>query len=588
MPSTPVQSPIASTAHAQFPDRVAEPGFESLPGTWESAIRAWRDILGEDGVTTDSQAVEEHGRNMIGSNVRGTTILQPRFERQVASIVRIANEFKTPLYPISTGRNWGYGAASPVTPGCAVVDLSGLRQIRVIDRELGVVALQPGVTQGMLWQFLEAEELDFMVPVHGGGPSCSILGNALERGYGLTPTTDHFSALTSLTAVLPDGSTYRSPLHAMGAPLIGSLHRWGVGPYVEGLFSQGNFGIVTEATFTLARRPEHVGAFFVRLANENQFGEFVDSMRTILSSLGATVSGINLMNSRRVLSMSHSYPVDRVAPYEIMSESLCKEMAKAAGITAWTAAGVVHCPAAMQSAVRREISRLIPASLPRPIHFNRRRLGWARTAGRLIPGGLRSIHKQLDSIESLLDLADGIPRRVALPLAYWLQGRSPSVTRDINPAKDGCGLIWYSPLVPMKSANVNEYVKMVTRVCTDHGIEPLITLTSLSDRLFDSTVPVLYCPEQPGATEMAHECFNALLQQGHAMGCLPYRFGTQTMTRLKQFDDGSHKHFVHQLKKAIDPGNLIAPGRYAGVSGMNAQTLSSVSEFSRPTAQPFT
>ncbi len=561
---TPVSllSAVSSTPTTIPTDRVHLIDSESMPPELQNAVRAWRNLLGDEAVVTDAAAVEQHGRNTIDSHIRGTAILQPRFDRQVAGIVRIAQEFKIPLYPISTGRNWGYGAASPVTEGCAVVDLSKLRQIRIIDRELGVVALQPGVTQGMLWQFLEAEAMNFMVPVHGGGPSCSVLGNALERGYGLTPTTDHFAALTSLTAVLANGSTYQSPLHAIGAPLVGSLHRWGVGPYAEGLFSQGNFGIVTEATFTLARRPEHVEAFFVRLTGEAQFAEFVDAMRRLLSSMGASVSGINLMNARRVLSMSRPYPVDRVAAYEIMSESLLSELTRGAGISPWTAAGVIHCPASMRSAIRREISRLIPDSLPRPMHFNRKRLGWARTASRLIPRGGGSITQQLDSIESLLDLADGMPSRVALPLAYWLRGRAPATMRDINPAKDGCGLLWYSPLVPMKSADVTQYVNMVTRVCTDHGIEPLITLTSLSDRLFDSTVPLLYNPEEPGASEMAHHCYTALLEQGRAMGCLPYRVGTQTMSRLQSFDDGSHAPLIQQLKQAIDPNRIIAPGRY--------------------------
>ncbi|MCG8652292.1 MAG: FAD-binding oxidoreductase, partial [Pirellulales bacterium] len=482
--------------------------------------------------------------------------------RQVVQIVRIAAQHRIPLHPISTGRNWGYGASSPVMDGVVVLDLSDLCQIRMVDARLGIVSVQPGVTQGRLTEFLQAESFDWMVPVHGGGPSCSLLGNALERGYGLTPTTDHFAALTSLKAVLPDGAIYQSPFQAMGATTIGAAHRWGIGPYMEGLFSQGNLGIVTEGTIALQPRAQHVEAFFLRLVDEQQLQQTVDALRTILASLGGSISGVNLMNDRRVLSMSCPYPVNEVAAGSIMSDSLCQALANKKGISAWTAAGVIHCPASMRRSIRTELKRQLPGSVSRPIFMNRQRVRWARAVARCLPLPNRSVLQQMASIESLLDLADGIPRRVALPLAYWLRGEAPSTDRDLNPARDGCGLIWYSPLVPMTSEQVSAYTGMVKQVCSAHKIEPLITLTSLSHRLFDSTVPILYRPEQPGAVDRAKACYEALLEAGAKIGCLPYRVGTEQMERIIAMGDGSHWAAVGKLKEAFDPHNLIAPGRY--------------------------
>ena len=264
-----------------------------LTSEFQGAVQNWRKLLGDAGVVTDAGELAAHGQNTYGSPIRAIAVLRPRDESQVQEIVRISKQHRIPLYPISTGRNWGYGAASPVKEGCAIVDLSQLRGIRLVDSQLGIVALQPGVTQQQLADYLASNDLDLMVPVHGGGPSCSLLGNALERGYGLTPVTDHFSALTALRAVLPDGSIYRSPFQAMGAETIGSAHRWGVGPYVEGLFSQGNFGIVTEGVFVLAHRPEHAETFFVRVPDHQQLDGLVEAVRTTLrrcreSSLAST------------------------------------------------------------------------------------------------------------------------------------------------------------------------------------------------------------------------------------------------------------------------------------------------------------
>ena len=541
--------------------KVAVVNFSTVPN-FSAAISQWQNLLGTERVITDPETIKDHGKNAYGSDKRGSAVLLPRTESDVQEIVRITVEHNVPIYPVSTGRNWGYGAASPCRDGDVIVQLSDLKEIRMVDEELGIVSIQPGVTQGMLADYLKANQLDFMVPVHGGGPTCSLIGNALERGYGLTPTTDHFAALNSLRAILPDGSIFRSPFHAMGVELIGSAHRWGFGPYVEGLFSQGNFGIVTEATFALQRRPEHVEAFFLRISDDRQLGELVESLRGILGTMGGNIAGVNLMNDRRVLSMSNKYPSTQVSPNEIISPQQCEQMGKDGGITAWTLAGVIHCPAAMKTSIRRELKRLLPASISRPIYMNRRRVRWARSVSKWLPIGRQSTMKQMSSIESLLDLADGIPRRVALPLAYWLRGQSPSTDQNLDPAKDGCGLIWYSPLVPMKAAAVQEYVRMVNRVCIEHQIEPLITLTSLSNRLFDSTVPILFRPELSGAVERAQACYQALIKCGHEIGCLPYRVSTGAMKSMLEMGDGSHWHFVTSLKRAIDPNGLISPGRY--------------------------
>ena len=73
------------------------------------------------------------------------------------------------------------------------------------------------------------------------------MGNALERGVGLTPYADHFGHLCGLEVVLADGSIVHTG--GGGGPRCKTwhTHKWGTGPYLEGLFSQSNLGIVTRA-----------------------------------------------------------------------------------------------------------------------------------------------------------------------------------------------------------------------------------------------------------------------------------------------------------------------------------------------------
>ena len=181
------------------------------------ARAAFGDLLGPDGVRGPDEAQAAWGACTTGAARRLAGAVRPTNADSIPEIVRIARAHGIALYPISTGHNWGYGTALPVRDDAVIVDLSRLTRID-LDREMGVVTVEPGVTQGMLAEFLARGGHPFLTPVHGGGPTCSILGNALERGYGITPHTDHFGAVLALEAVLADGSAYRSPLSSCREP----------------------------------------------------------------------------------------------------------------------------------------------------------------------------------------------------------------------------------------------------------------------------------------------------------------------------------------------------------------------------------
>ncbi|HOP08378.1 MAG TPA: hypothetical protein PLF13_13950 [candidate division Zixibacteria bacterium] len=157
--------------------------------------------------------------------------------------------------------------------------------------------------------------------------------------------------------------------------------------------------------------------------------------------------------------------------------------------------------------------------------------------------------------------AEGRPTEAALPLCYLKSGQPRRDGAEMNPARDGCGLIWYSPLVPMKPALVREYVDMVKRVCADHHIEPLITLTSLSDLCFDSTVPILFDRQDPEFTRRSKACYLALFEAGRRIGVLPYRFGIDHMNMVVNSAHSSWR-LVSRIKQALDPQGILAPGRY--------------------------
>ena len=258
----------------------------------KSAIAEWLTILGESGVVV--AGAENFGASTTGTSRAIPAVLRPENQEQVAAVLQVAQRWQVAVYPVSTGNNWGYGSANPVEDDCIILDLSRLDRISGFDPEMGVVTVEPGVTQGALRDFLDHQEGNYLVPVTGAGPTCSILGNALERGYGITPITDHFAAVTKIEAILPDGTRYQTPLSELGAAEVDGLFKWGLGPYLDGLFSQGNFGVVVNMTIALAPAPETVTAFFFSTKDDAKLEALIPTVRAVLRALGGSVVAINL------------------------------------------------------------------------------------------------------------------------------------------------------------------------------------------------------------------------------------------------------------------------------------------------------
>ncbi len=518
--------------------------------------------IGADKVLGADRASERYGASTMGVQRVIAGAVRPASSDEVRSVVLVAVQTGVPLYPVSTGNNWGYGSANPVMDGCVVVDLSGMRQIVDFDPETGLVTLEPGVTQRMLRAYLDERGLAFLCPVSGAGPDCSLIGNALERGYGITPHADHFLSIMSLEAVLADGRLYRPPLAELGCSDVDRAFKWGVGPFLDGMFSQGSFGIVTRMTIALAPIPERVEALFFGVPEDAMLEDAVHAVRAVLREVGGVTGSVNLMNMHRVLSMMEPYPRDRLDANGLIEASCLQQMARRNQVMPWMGAGALYGNAKVVRAAKSVIRQRLRGVSKRLVFFTPSSVSWLNRLSAHLPGAPgRSARKIFGTLDKTLTLLAGEPSEIALPLAYWLSGRMPEAGQPMNPARDGCGLLWYSPLVPMKPQVVRTYVEMVRRICIEHRIEPLITLTSVSDRCFDSTVPILFDRADPQAVERAGQCYRALLAAGRDVGCVPYRAPVDAM-RFFMPDNTPYWEIVSGLKHLLDPSGILSPGRY--------------------------
>lgn len=485
-----------------------------------------------------------------------------------AAVNQLSDTERVTLYPISTGNNWGYGTSLPNQSNRAVIlDLSALTKITVVNAELGHIAVEPGVTQGALADFFADNNLPFMLPVTGAGPTVSILGNALERGYGITPHQDHFGALNDLKAYLPNGEHYLSPLSELLTTAnadefgVNTAYKWNVGPYLDGLFTQSGLGVVYEVTIRVKRITESFDSFYINYQNDDDITHAYDFIRETLERYDGIVGSINLMDKRRLISMLSKNP--NLLTSSLLSQQQISQISKKKSIPAWTVVGTIYGDTTIVKAVKKKVKLLAKLHATKVIFSNDLLVKTGKTVFNNLPRFVfPSVHKQLESLASGVEIMQGKPNTIALTLAYWRNKLTrPENSESLDPAKDDCGLLWYAPLIPMNKNKLIEYVAHVRDICRRYGIDPMITFTNLKHDLIDSTVPILFNKWDQKQTDLAQRCLAELVEKGLSKGYVPYRLNIEQQ-QLLFTDNLSAQRLMHGVYTHTDPNRILQPGRY--------------------------
>ncbi len=230
---------------------------------------------------------------------------------QVQAIVRIANQYKVPLWPISRGKNFGYGGAAPVLKGSVVLDLSRMKKIE-LDEENGTVLLEPGVGFFDLYDYIQARKLPYWLSVPGNSWG-SVAGNALDRGVGYTPYGDHCMQICGLEVVMPTGEIVRTGMGAMGGAPTWQLYRNGYGPGWDQMFVQSNFGIVTKLGLWLMPEPESLLGIDFEFDKPEDLGWAIDTLMPLRREgiIRQSPSMGNWLRSASVMTTRDQWTKDR-------------------------------------------------------------------------------------------------------------------------------------------------------------------------------------------------------------------------------------------------------------------------------------
>jgi 4-cresol dehydrogenase (hydroxylating) len=467
---------------------------------------------------------------------------------EVQEVMRIASRYRIPIYPISTGRNLGYGGSAPVLSGSVVLDLKRMNRILEVSESNAYALVEPGVSYFDLYRYIQERGLKVWIDVPDPGWG-SLVGNALDRGGGYTSHMfrNHFDAHCGMEVVLANGDLLRTGMGAMPGAKTWQQYKSGYGPWIDGIFSQSNFGVVTKMGFWLMPEPEAYLAGTVSLFKYDDLVPFVDILNYLENSgiyNGMPFLGSPLLGGLEPGESFRAPPAPEVR--EILSvpggpsKEALEQYCRRNGIGLWACKLQFYGP---EEVIRAQWA------------YAKKKLS-AIKGVKFEDGELLKMPLTLEQQEKVHKVVFGIPNLSI----FFIGARSPT---NPNPTE---GHIWFSPIIPRTGEEVFKAQKVFGDAAREFGlpIPPLAVPGTYWHRafIFIFGFPITHDVE---TNRKNREAFKKLVKIAAEQGWGEYRTAPAYQDAIMDtysFNNHALRRFHQTLKDAIDPNGILSAGRY--------------------------
>ncbi|WP_102347593.1 FAD-binding oxidoreductase [Bacillus sp. Marseille-P3661] len=247
-----------------------------------------------------------YGYDASFGNYLPDVVLQPLETAEVAEIIKLANQYKVPVYPRGQGTSLS-GGPLPVKGGI-VLDFSQWNQTLVIEPEDLVAIVSPGVLTADINS--AANEYGLIYPPDPSSSNVSTIGGNLAensggpRGLKYGVTKDY---VLGLEVVTPEGEIIRT-----GGRTVKNVTGYDLTKLIVG--SEGTLGVVTEAILRLIPKPQDSRTLMAT------FDDLIDSGRAIsnILSSGIMPAKMELMDQASIVAVEEYEPLGLPTDIEAM------------------------------------------------------------------------------------------------------------------------------------------------------------------------------------------------------------------------------------------------------------------------------
>lgn len=506
---------------------------------FEDALKQFREAVGREWVFSSEEDVKLYRDSFSpfwseDEDPTPSAAVAPNNVEEVQRVLKVANEYKIPLWTISTGRNLGYGGSAPNMSGIMMLDLKRMNRVLDVNEGNASCLVEPGVNYFDLYKHIQDRKLRLWLdpPDPGWG---SPVGNTCERGGGYTPMRDHFEAHCGMEVVLANGDVIRTGMGALPGSKTWQQYKYGFGPYLDGIFTQSNFGVVTKMGFWLMPEPEAHITGIVSVPRHDDLPRFVEILSYLLNT-GAVQGTTRIFPGVGGLygGSDPEYQALRSKPGGPTNAELEAYAAKKE-VGFWSTTLPFYGAA-----------KVIAAQWE-----------YAKEKFSAIPGVMFR-----DGASYRFPLTQEQIQKIADPVSLGI----PNLSFFGRPGPRSEGHIFFSPIIPMSGEGVFEAQKIFDRAFADMGEtvgRGFLFPQSYFPRSFVVifTFPITHDAER---NKKMREMYKHLIKVAAENGYGEYRTHTAFMQDVMQsysFNNHALLRTHEAIKDALDPNGILAPGK---------------------------
>ncbi|MEC9342022.1 MAG: FAD-binding oxidoreductase [Pseudomonadota bacterium] len=496
--------------------------------SFSAALTALRDIVGSDWVHASLEDglagyLDQMSPEPPEARIPSAAVA-PASVEELQRVVRLCHQRSIPVWYYGTGKNFGYGGPAVKLTGYLVIDMKRMDRILEVDEASGYALVEPGVSYLQLYQHLQQIGsnlwIDCAAPAWGG-----IIGNAMEHGAGYTPYGDHYLFSCGMEVMLADGSLVRTGMGAMPNSRSWQLFKYGYGPYLDGMFTQGNLGIVTKMGIWLMPRPPAYKPFLFTFANEQDVGQIMEVMRPLKVSLVYQNAAVleHVSYSAGVQAVRSDYWTEK-SP---MPREAWAQIVRDLDIGWWNLYGAVY-------------------GLPENVEIQ---WGIIRDAFMQIKGARHFLERPPEDVGWAYrhKLMQGIPNMTEFNIVNWRGG----------------GHINFTPIAPMRGAVALRAMDIIREVQERHGFDYMTEYVATFRGLI-KLLMIMFDPRDPEDARRAYACADEILRVCADLGFGELKAHLSFMDLVQGFykaNDGGLQTTLQKLKDGLDPKGILAPGK---------------------------
>lgn len=491
-----------------------------------NAIEEYAAIVGDDNVFVSAENLNSYKKIMIpvdNEDHAPSGALAPASTEEVQAIVGVCDKYNIPVWPISTGKNFGYGSAACATRGQLILDLRRMNRIIEVDAELGTALVEPGVTYQQLKDYLVENNIPLWLSPPAPSTIVSPTGNTMDRGVGYTPYGDNFLFQCGMEVVLADGEVLRTGMGSMPNSSTWQVFKWGYGPYLDGIFTQSNYGIVTKLGMWLMPQPPAFKPFVIRFPDDADIEKAVEILRPLRINQiipNAVVIAHALWEGGTELVRSDYYQGDESIPDEAVDQ-----MKADLGMGAWNIyAGLYGSPDQID------------------VNWNIVQGAFAGT------GAIIQEEEEMEgnaSFEYRAQLMRGEMTLREFGLYNW---------------RGGGGSVWFAPVAQARGSEALSQMALAKEILGKYGFD-YVAEYIIGWREGHHIIDLLFDKTNAEETVRADQCFDELLTEFSERGWGSYRTNIAYMDKVADTFGPVKKDVNQRIKRALDPKGIIAPGK---------------------------